>query len=772
MRFPAAPIHSIHRLHEGHHTLGLAENFHTLRVVTRPGSDARVERIFLFHNGLNELDNCNLFYQLASQLVSSPDGRETACIMRPFPGHLTRFPFHGFAETPLDRYLWDGSHLFRQFLRFMIETQWLLSAMVRRSRYPCPSGASLLAESNEPDSSRLNETVLADAMSEAWKGMYRTSRTAVTKAREEQNRAPGMKPIVVGHARFRESIEALRKRLGLERFDRLNSEHGDADEEPSVHVIGYSLGGFLAQSVFMSWPFAVDSCSTLLSGGALRELAPTAFADPEEWQTVLHSLRYELDEGMLTGRFGYSDHRIAGIDRDLFLYLQRTFYEVFEQDYRGSFQTRLAAFRQRMLFVVGGNDPIVRPKSVLDSEPPGGINLLEIAGLGHFIGSKPNDPEETKQRRFWLPEIGGLVARFAGQATGEQLASRRETWLTPELKVKPAASETPAPAGDELLLDDSERNAFGRDGALPADLFGRYLDDLLARNEHGRHGYLWILRNEIPTFLLDEWSVQHRARALHHDDAGIIEYCRAIHRRWETLDASKGLFSIVVPWNARRILWRIDPPHPFPSQAETAVGLMPGARPHEAVWADFEATARHLTNNGQLDQSLLVFDGRRLLTTDERGAETNDRKEQESSRIRASIVQEGLALSKDAGTERADRRLRVPSLPDCWIWASKDFLGVRRRASPEEMTLKFLSAVRGAQSESSDLGESLLRDQLRIVSVSRARYNPRFQGRLVTDAESARPILLHAALCISAAKPLHQVDWGGLEREDGSDDSR
>jgi hypothetical protein len=66
-----------------------------------------------------------------------------------------------------------------------------------------------------------------------------------------------------------------------------------------------------------------------------------------------------------------------------------------------------------MLFIVGGNDPIVQPRNVLDSAPPGGINMLEIAGLGHFIGGKPDSRDETRQRRYWMPEMGGVIDRFA-----------------------------------------------------------------------------------------------------------------------------------------------------------------------------------------------------------------------------------------------------------------------------------------------------------------------------------------------------------------------
>ena len=397
LRFPSAPIHGVQRLHEYHSNLPVSENMHTYRVLTADTAPSKIRRIFLFHNGLNELDRIGLYYQLASHLINNNDG--VACVLRPFPGHLTRAPFASFAEEPLERYLWDGSHLFRQFLRYMTETQWFLSALVKRSRYRCASGAALLAEHDKPAESRLNPDILTAEMVRAWERLYEDSDEILKDAHQREPGAAGMKPKPVDRV-FHESITSLRRLLKLEAHADLGSDlQPDDDRGPSLHVIGYSLGGFAAQSVFMSWPFAIDSCSTLFSGGALRELSPTAFADPEEWQTVLHSLRYELDDGMLHGRYGRDENELAGLSRDLFLYFQRTFYEVFEQEYRGSFQSRLAAFRQRMLFIVGGDDPIVRPRSVLDSEPPGGINLLEIGGVGHFLGSKPKDKEEAQQRK-------------------------------------------------------------------------------------------------------------------------------------------------------------------------------------------------------------------------------------------------------------------------------------------------------------------------------------------------------------------------------------
>ena len=45
--------------------------------------------------------------------------------------------------------------------------------------------------------------------------------------------------------------------------------------------------------------------------------------------------------------------------------------------------------------------------------------------------------------------------------------------------------------------------------------------------------------------------------------------------------------------------------------------------------------------------------------------------------------------------------------------------------------------------------EALRTEQLRIITVSRARYNPRFRGRLLVTPQSARKLLVHVAMCLS-----------------------
>jgi hypothetical protein len=769
LRFPSAPIHGLHRLHEYHVNEGESENFHTCRIFLHPERDPteQVRRIYLMHNGLNETESMGLYYKLASYLIHQDDEHKgTACILRPFPGHLTRSRFAGFAETPLDHYLWDGSHLFRQFLRFMIETQWVLSVIVRRSNYHCISGLNLLKQDDDPSESRLEDGLLATAIRDSWNALYRASSAAVPTAHSREKNAAGLREKPPADT-FDLAISSLRSALRL--TDRLGGEHRPEDREPDVHVIGYSLGGFTAQSVFMSWPFLVASCSTLLSGGALKELAPTAFADPEEWQTVLHSLRYELDDAMLMQRYKVEGadilrpEGISGIEFDLFLFLKSTFYEVFQQEYKGSFQTRLAAFRRRMLFIVGGNDPIVRPQSVLDSGPPDGINMFAIGGLGHFLGSRSRDDEEEQQRTFWLPEMGRLIDTLANEAGSRLNADRSENWLNSEMQL-PENSAPKSKAGSAKMngggglgrLSASERMEMDSDGVLSAPLFQRCLDDLLYRTE-ARRGILFLLRNEVPTALLDGAAIQQLAAGLHHHDAGITAYVEGLQRRQALIRSNPERVSLILPWNVKKILEHMDAHPGHPSQSEGAGGQMPKdlqLKPAD-IWERFQKTCTEFT--AEHPYAVRVCDGRIGVGAEESGSPAVDTAEL------ARVARTKLEGEKD-GEGEAVRPLVKPSLPDCWVWMSPDFLGQDADEMPtvEEGRERLCRIVPEEYRDEKRLGSRLRHDHLRIVTVSRARYNPRFRGRLVVDPRAAKNLLLHITLCIGISVPFGEYD---LENE-------
>jgi hypothetical protein len=774
LRFPSAPVGVFRRFgHEEPHS----EDMHTYRVLLHPTYTDRVTRVFLMHNGLDELADVSLYYRLASYLIAEDHG--TACILRPLPGHLTRSPFQAFSQTPLATYLWDGSNLFQQFLRYMIETRWFLSVLARRSSYRCASGISLLAEAPQPAGSRTESGVLAASLTAAWAQLAKASwDTADGESRPVGPEAGDGAPLApFGDDRLvGEAVRSLREVLRLEEdYPAVGGDLPPPDpktgvpprEEPPIHVIGYSLGGFAAQSIFMSWPFMVSSCVTLLSGGALRELAPTAFAHPEEWQTVLHSLRYELDDALLRrlpdreddGSGGRTYHGagppIAGIDADLFMCLKRTFYEVFQQEYRGSFQTRLAAFRRSMMFVVGGNDPIVPPEAVLRSGPPGGMNMVAIGGLGHFLGNRAQDDEELEQRTFWLPQVARLTHRFANDAADRQDRARPGTWLDPDMNFTrdEEPSDEDDDAGDESAeprlkrFDISERLAVRGDGSLPGELFRRGLEDLLARvEENPDGGVLFILRNEIPTLLLEDRAIQERAASLHHDDGRIAAYVDAVRTRREVLLKRPGRVCVVLPWDIEHNTKRLDLRPRHPSQSESVGSMVVERTTPEGTWRQFVKDAGALTKRAP--DAVRVFDGRaRLQAT----------RANEPSRVGVPPVNVDALLEAAERPAGHERLRRVPALPDCWVWLSADLLYDYRDRS-ERLSVRrarelLCEMAPTCYENEGRLARHLSDDDVRILSVSRARYNPRFRGRILAQPRTVGPLLLHVALCVAGSVP-------------------
>jgi pimeloyl-ACP methyl ester carboxylesterase len=581
-------------------------------------------------------------------------------------------------------------------------------------------------------------------MRQAWQTLYTASESAVNELHDDQKNATALRPPPPRES-FDQTISSLRQLLGLEK--KLGGELDPNDgPEPDVHVLGYSLGGFMAQSVFMSWPFLIGSCSTLLSGGALRELAPTAFADPEEWQTVLHSLRYELDDAMLRGRYQFESQRdgrieqgqVSGIEFDLFLFLKSTFYEVFQQEYRGSFQTRLASFRRRMLFVVGGNDPIVRPQSVLDSGPPDGINMLTVGGMGHFLEGRSRDEEEEQQRSFWLPQIGELVDTLANEAAEKLRENRSENWLDADwsLPTRPPSESGPLNAAERMAVDGN--------GALPASLFQRCLDDLLIRAST-RSGILFILRNEVPTVLLDDGAIQQLAAGLHHDDAGITDYIEGLRRRRDLILANPDRVSLILPWNARTITEQMDAHPGHPSQSEGAGGQIPKRIQPSDVWKRFSERCEQVVKESPY--AVRVCDGRRGV------GELSGLPELDTAAL-ASAARKRLRVSDD------ESHPVTPSLPDCWVWMSRKFLDLKRdkKLTVEVGRKRLCEVVSQKYGDEDALSKRLQKDQLRIVTVSRSRYNPRFRGRLVVDPRVAKTLLLHISLCIAVSVPFDNYD--------------
>jgi hypothetical protein len=799
LRFPSAPLYGLAtRAH-----IGLKDPkhdrdvLHSYRLILPVAAKRRtpLRRVYLLHNGLNESESFALYYELAARLIA--DSGDVACLVRPFPGHLSRSSSPAFGETPLQRYLDDGAHLFRQYLRYMVETRWLLSALSPRNEFPVPAGADLLLESPVAADSLLDDAKLSTALAAEWTDIAHASH------RQQPDSKP---PPTLDRGIIQSCITALRDTLGFE-----HTQQGIRGElEHSVHVVGYSLGGFAARSIFMCWPFLIASCSTLLSGGALRELAPTSFSHPEEWQTVLQSLRVELDRAMSSGHFTpqptrentsdvaassapvtsrpagrttfhraaivealaqrtgarlvhrrlptslassadrpdvatstdtsslatSEDQRIAGLNPVLFSKFQRIFYGVFQQEYRGSFQSRLAAYRKRLLFIVGGNDPIVRSRAVLDSGPPDGINLVQIGGLEHFLPLKAKSASQRAFKHFWMPEIGRQIINIAIQ--GEQ---ELETILT-HVTLDPNG-ELPQPIEESRIepISASARLRIQGDGALDNALFDEVMNDLLARVKASSEnipdrsgipliqpGVLFILGNEAFAFLLDPQALLQRAAMLYHDGVSMEQYVRRVEARSRLIFDHLDRICLVLSRTYEERLTEREDWLGVPSQAETVGGRRTrnSADEIKAVNATLKKWSERSPG------SIRIFD---------------------PSPAQPHPLLPGLLQA--AGEQLViEDDLKVTSLPDCLLWLSHPRVHGNAMAP---LIGEFAELLKGLEQ---DHIQSLIRaEALSLVSMSRARFNPRYRGRIMgAQPRVTHSLLLHAGLCILTSTPWHSTN--------------
>lgn len=711
--FPSAAIYGINRKAEYEKRL-TRPNMHTVRLLQRPQAKA-INRLFVLHNGLNEAKDLKLYYRLADWILSEQDSGDAACLVMPFPGHLMHSSFpEPFSETPLSRYLNDAGELFRQFLRYMVGIGWLLSMVADSDAEEWMVGGDLL------DPGKVDADMLTES-----NALYAASGKRLKKADEMRRRQTDAGPI--GSLRIGKKTTAaqIRETRQLLRF--LLKRDPDKSSIPlRIHVVGYSLGGFLAQSVFFAWPQVVSSCTTICSGGALSALSPTAFADPEEWQSVLHALRPELSNSMLQGRLGDDDRgdkpedkkpmpvrNVAGMSLQRFGYFQRIFEQVFLQEDRGSYKERLSEYGLRMLFVSGGADPIVPPANILDASPKEGTTMLSIAGMTHFLNQDPKtgqrrQQEEKEQRDFWLPQACELIARAAIRSEQVHMDERRiaEELMTSRAKPEVFLPHTASKLGSSIDFE----------AAL----------DWVMEAVNGRHGWLFLCRNTLPAAFIHPNYFTQWGSALHHHDVRVQQYAAGLRRRAESLEVIGPRTTLIVPASLQR--WFIYLTAQFDAHSDAPSGRMTTEKERRDIWDGFEQSWW---------SSIREFKAGNI-------AKSCDR------HLNASSL-----TSEMASLAEADHKyVEVTHLPDVWIGikgggafdvGSDDREGIHRN---------FLEGLRRILDGTESLQKDLDGGRIRIVQVSGAEFNPRYRGRVERSAKSATRLLARCGAGLIRSAPM------------------
>lgn len=725
IRFPSAPLYSTHRRYEYQYNIARL-NYHTFRLLRRPWKGpkpSQIEKIFIIHNGLNECEYFDFYYELAERLILDD---KTACIVRPIPGHLNRYPFSSpFSQKPLESYLADAGNLFRQFLRYMIETQWLLSAIVPMNRYHVVAGLALLEPGDEKKLGRWDPKTLSKRIFSEFNKLYKANNLP----KGESHPPPTFEEFFgksVTREAILDSIICIRHLLGWKQGQSPKKPPQAESLCPSIHAIGYSLGGFLAQSVFFSWPFAIGSCTTLCAGGALRDVGITAFAHPEEWQMVVRALRFEMGDAMIQGRIKLGPQgTIAGLNQFKFSFLEKIFYDVFLQDDRGTYKSRVFEFVNRLFFVIGGNDPIVTAQSVLNASPPGGVNLLEISSLSHFLRSQTLVVEEW--RDFWLPEVTRIINFFSGRANKLHGRTLYQNWWDDNWDERMKINEAP----NENTLSQSKNDSV--DIHLSSETFQFEIEDMVNRLDSG---WLFILRNDVPAVLLNTIMLHRRSVAVHFADDAISNYVSRLQSWQKKLRKEGHSVSLVVP--AKLPKWFKSYIPTLSPMQESILGTYLSTEKMEEIWGEFNQTWSSPPN------SLKFFRG---------GGEA----------VNQDFEKKVRGLFK--GVSGSDK-LVVNTLPDVWLFLSNL---VRERWLEEEgsrptgddrkvMEKKFIDwAGKLAEKDVATVNLSkqwLSSRDICLVKFSAAEFNPRFRGTLIHDFEKARRYIIHAALAFTRSEEI------------------
>jgi hypothetical protein len=230
---------------------------------------------------------------------------------------------------------------------------------------------------------------------------------------------------------------------------------------------------------------------------------------------------------------------------------------------------------------------------------------------------------------------------------------------------------------------------------------------------------------------------------MYHDDPGIVRYCHGIARRRELVEEHIEKVCLVLPWNARSIMDTMDRHRGYPSQGESAGGQVKERLAPEKAWESCVTECNRLTQLKGGQESIRMFDGKQKLSL---------------PAVRKRIPEKLLKVADRQAGEKEELE-RVASLPDCWVWISRDLLGLQHKEPLtidswiDEMARVVPQYWRGSREEQEKqdavMLDALRNERIRIVTVSRARYNPRFRGRLIVTPSRARKMLVHIALCLS-----------------------
>jgi pimeloyl-ACP methyl ester carboxylesterase len=187
----------------------------------------------------------------------------------------------------------------------------------------------------------------------------------------------------------------------------------DCIEEPArVSLIGYSLGGLRALTEYFRDRYEstkvanrrplFSCCVAINSGGALSTLPNPDWVEKDQWTKMIDELLCQRHEGSVERYNGLSSDEREAASRhyafldDIFLGQAVSLNTLSKIDNQVS---------RRVLFILGGDDQLVPPSSLARLAPTGGLNIFQIAGMGHMLSY-------DEAWKHWKPVVFDVIKQF------------------------------------------------------------------------------------------------------------------------------------------------------------------------------------------------------------------------------------------------------------------------------------------------------------------------------------------------------------------------
>ncbi|HVD38078.1 MAG TPA: hypothetical protein VNC15_04525, partial [Solirubrobacterales bacterium] len=223
-------------------------------------------------------------------------------------------------------------------------------------------------------------------------------------------------------------------------------------------------------------------------------------------------------------------------------------------------------------------------------------------------------------------------------------------------------------------------------------------------------GWLFVCRNALPPAFVPEAYFDRWGMALHHHDVPVQEYSAGLRQRAETLGDAKERITLILPHQLKH--WFIDLSARFDPHSDAPSGRMTDDKEREQIWSGFEELWRPAIRKFEAGD-IAVPAGNDNFSVD--------------------LLATAITGAQGVGPNYVE----VTSLPDVWVGvkANKRLMS----SAPLDRKIKHATFINGVanllsmeeQDRNAALKELVEQEDLRVLSVSGAEFNPRYRGKVV-----------------------------------------